>query len=392
MPTGTSKHSFGPSTDRDEGLILSHERIARARVAYEDAGFDGVIVASPGAVAFLSGHVVPPHLAFPSRDNRLELPTLTLSVGDDTTTFGMQPMPVTGQSVVFERDELDATPGSMASQPIYTAIIRAARELGFRGGRIGVEVSHVPVAVTLALQDAWPSVEIVPLGRTLWRARAEKDPEELAYVTNACALADGGQAAARSVVKEGSTIGDVVAGVQHAITRSSGGSALVGCETDIAGVTFSAPERWKARPLRPGDLVICDIFPRHESGMWGDTCSTIPCGGLARAQRDVWGKVVRALEVGQGMLRPGIRCSDLYAAMASVIDDRGPYLGHGIGWDHFEEPIISARSIDELPPNATIVLEPGVFSETWGVRLEWAFRVTPSGGEALSTFSLGWEA
>ncbi len=52
----------------------------RAREAARVAGVDAVIAASPGMVAFLTGHVVPAQLAHPSRDGRLEKPTIAIVV------------------------------------------------------------------------------------------------------------------------------------------------------------------------------------------------------------------------------------------------------------------------------------------------------------------------
>src|SRR5205807_10469573 len=60
--------------------------LERTREAMRAAGVDAVLAASPGLVAFLTGHVVPAHLAYPSRDGRLEKPTLALVTQDGAAT------------------------------------------------------------------------------------------------------------------------------------------------------------------------------------------------------------------------------------------------------------------------------------------------------------------
>ena len=54
------------------------EPLTRARSAMGEAGIDAVVAASPGLVSFLTGHVLPAYLAYPSRDGRLEKPTIAL--------------------------------------------------------------------------------------------------------------------------------------------------------------------------------------------------------------------------------------------------------------------------------------------------------------------------
>jgi Xaa-Pro aminopeptidase len=41
-----------------------------------------------------------------------------------------------------------------------------------------------------------------------------------------------------------------------------------------------------------------------------------------------------------------------------------------------------------IPEDAVIVLEPGRYQDGFGIRVEWAFRVRPGGGEPLTHFPL----
>src|SRR5205823_6186055 len=75
--------------------------LERAREAMRAAGFDAVLAASPGLVAFLTGHVLPAHLAYPSRDGRLEKPTLALVTQGAALTVGVDPKPSVGEAVSY---------------------------------------------------------------------------------------------------------------------------------------------------------------------------------------------------------------------------------------------------------------------------------------------------
>ena len=61
--------------------------LQRARQAMITAGVDAVLVGSPELVASLTGHVIPLHLAYLSRDGRLEKPTLALVTHDGLATI-----------------------------------------------------------------------------------------------------------------------------------------------------------------------------------------------------------------------------------------------------------------------------------------------------------------
>jgi Xaa-Pro aminopeptidase len=66
--------------------------------------------------------------------------------------------------------------------------------------------------------------------------------------------------------------------------------------------------------------------------------------------------------------------------------------GHGIGTTHFERPFIMPWNNETLAEDMVVMLEPGVYQPgIGGMRLEWAFRVTPAGGEPLTQFSLSLE-
>ena len=64
------------------------------------------------------------------------------------------------------------------------------------------------------------------------------------------------------------------------------------------------------------------------------------------------------------------------------------HVGHGIGRDHYEEPIIAPTRHELLQDGSVIVLEPGRYGDGRGIRIEHAFRVSVDGGQLLSSFPL----
>src|SRR5207248_4074522 len=137
------------------------------------AGVDVVLAASPGLVAFLTGHVLPAHLAYPSRDGRLEKPTLALVAQGAALTVGVDPRPAVGEAVSY------GSGSSGLADARFAALADAAAGLDL-GRRLAAELAWVPAGALAALQERRPGLEVRPLDGLLAEAKAAKSREEIA--------------------------------------------------------------------------------------------------------------------------------------------------------------------------------------------------------------------
>ncbi len=60
--------------------------------------------------------------------------------------------------------------------------------------------------------------------------------------------------------------------------------------------------------------------------------------------------------------------------------------GHGVGTLYHEEPRVTPYNKTLLEPGMIIALEPAIYKEEYGVRLEHLMLVTESGAEVLTHF------
>jgi Xaa-Pro aminopeptidase len=358
--------------------------LERAREAMAEAGFDGVIAASPGLVAFLTGHVLPAHLAYPSRDGRLEKPTIAVASLTQAVTIGVDPKPTVGESVRYGDDRIGLADGPQR----FRAVAEEVGSMNLAGGRLAVELAWVPAGALCALQELRPRASIEPLDGLLKTAKATKSDQEATAISDACSLADVAQAAIRHALAPGVTELELYAEAVRGIQEAAQGFAICGAEIQAGRrgeLGMGAPE---ANVVRRGDLVMSDVYVRHPNGWWSDTCSTLACVELGETERRMWQELRDGLRAGQEMLRSNVSAGDVYAAIAQFAGEQPGHAGHSIGRDHFEEPVILAGSTDPLPEGAVVVLEPGRYGQGRGMRLEWAFRVTPDGGVPMTSFSL----
>jgi Xaa-Pro dipeptidase len=239
------------------------------------------------------------------------------------------------------------------------------------------EALPAPLAASLSWVDA-------SVG--LYEARAVKDADEIEKLRAAIAVTDAGQRAVREHVAAGRTELEVYSGVVAAMEKGAGGPfAMV---ADLVSGADAA--RWEGPPtdrtMSEGELVITDLAPRV-GGYWGDSCSTVALGEPGPLGRRRHRLVLERLEKVIGAARPGARAGEL-DDLARAGLNFPHHTGHGIGALYHEEPRIVPGSDVVLEPNMVIALEPALYEEGGGVRLEWVVLVTPDGCEVLSSHDL----
>lgn len=117
-------------------------------------------------------------------------------------------------------------------------------------------------------------------------------------------------------------------------------------------------------------------------------------------------KAVKAHEVSRKILRrletaalPGVAVADLYHIAMDIVKEndledyfmghrqKAAFIGHGVGIQLNELPVVTPRSKDTLQENMVIALEPKfVIPGTGAVGVENTYVVTPSGLKALTIF------
>jgi len=160
-------------------------------------------------------------------------------------------------------------------------------------------------------------------------------------------------------------------------------------------------------PIMANELIVVDIFPRRpEDGYWGDMTRTFLKGQASDAQRRLVRTVKRGHELAISMIRPGQTGGKVHDAVQAffakegyetVRDSKTPEgffhaLGHGIGLEVHESPIIRAGSPWKFKKGHVVTVEPGLYYlGLGGVRIEDVLHVVPGGNEKISSAPYKWE-
>jgi Xaa-Pro aminopeptidase len=130
------------------------------------------------------------------------------------------------------------------------------------------------------------------------------------------------------------------------------------------------------RQLQRGDLVTID-FGARSGGYHADMTRTVSIGEPAQWQRDTYELVARAQQAGMAAARPGAALTEVDAAARDLIREAGHGehfrhgLGHGVGLEVHEAPMLGYESAGRLAARVPVTIEPGIYLPGMGgVRIE----------------------
>ncbi len=275
-------------------------------------------------------------------------------------------------------------------------LVAALEELGFRRGRLGVDVGTLYVLE--ALRAALPGAELADADEPLRAARLVKNPEEVRCMRMASACVDLAFEAAIRAVRPGVRECEILGEGKRAMYAL--GMEIPQCSSIVASGDNLAPlARFASdRPVMHGDLVFIDMGGCF-NGMFAEATRTVICGEPSKEQRAIYKAVSQAMGAILETMRPGKTSEDIYQAARRVYSQHGleryalaTVLGHSIGVAGWEPPTIGDPSVT----GATVTLAPGmIFSIEptiivpglpggGGVRLEEEVLITETGNEVLT--------
>ncbi len=174
----------------------------------------------------------------------------------------------------------------------------------------------------------------------------------------------------------------------------------MGCEgTGFETLAAAAERSWaihpwptfSSGPVHAKGLTIIDFGIRYK-GYTTDVTMTVAGKNLTEKQKEMISLVEKASYLAEKSLKPGISVSSPADAVDLLLNKAGyamPHsLGHGIGLDVHEAPILKAPSDNPvmLKEGMVITLEPGLYDrDEGGVRLENDFLITKEGCEKLTS-------
>jgi Xaa-Pro aminopeptidase len=263
------------------------------------------------------------------------------------------------------------------------AIGQGMTRLAFEAHEMTVE-RHTALAATdgLAL--------LVPFGRCVEELRVVKDEGELTLLARACQIT--GQAFDQVVprIRAGMTEREVAVLVERAMVDA--GAETPAFDTIVAsGPNGAIPHHVPGgRRLEAGDMITIDCGARY-AGYHADMTRTVALGEPAAWQREIYALVAAAQRAGIDAATVGAAVADVDAAARDLIagagheEHFGHGLGHGVGLEIHEAPMLAHAKPGTLVDRVPITVEPGIYLPgRGGVRIEDTLVVRSGAGPAAA--------
>lgn len=286
---------------------------------------------------------------------------------------------------------------------------------------IGLELATASYSKVERLRRIFPQSELADASMVMSAARAVKTAEELEKIRISGIKQDHVYRKIPTLYTEGMTDVELQVEIERE-SRLEGclgqfringddmelymGNILVGDNADVPtpydfamggeGMDPSLPVGCNGTVIKPGNSVMVDVNGNY-TGYMTDMTRTYyveEIGDLARKAHECSIAICRRLaELG----RPGTEAKSLYEEAEKMAREAGlheyfmghrqkaGFVGHGVGIEINELPVIAPRSRDILQENNVIALEPKfVIPKTGAVGIENTYVVTPDGLKPLT--------
>lgn len=341
------------------------ERQRRVLDIVEEGGLDGVVAVGrafydrPGALAWLSNHFPP-------------FPSTVFQPGVTGLGTGFLVLSERGATLLVDgphyRDDLVVADEVVVRIDLAAGLEEILRRHGAR--RVGLADSDLmPAPIWERLQGS--GIEWRPLDDQLWRLRRVKSPAEQDALRRAAEVADAGLKAALALVRPGVTEAEICAAGTAAALEA--GADFVRYLRVHSGPWSGWPSRWPqatGRSLEAGDFVVLDIIGAV-AGYGFDVLRTTVAGDASERQYEILEAVAAATEAAIARATPGTTVQELVEAAHAVLTSRGfeepaAFVGHGIGLETVEPPLLRADQHHELLAGEVLCIEPGLWRQDWG--------------------------
>ena len=343
-----------------------------------------------------------------------------------TGTYSILAVPLKGEPVLLVRTGLDRAwkdcwlerKNIISSQGMETLKILVREMPGVRV--IGIEKDTLTASFVERLSSLLPENQFQDISPTVLDVRRVKSEREIALMREAARISMAGFRRCEEVLTEGMTEVEIQSEIEivQRMAGSDGGLIgraappgfgiiaagpnsfeMSGAYISMSGIGLSNahPDGPSRRRIRNGDMVVVDKVTSFQ-GYLADEGRTYVMGRADDQLRKYFEVVRQMLQACLEAIQPGALASNVYHAAKRVAAESGcleyfmahgqygiEYIGHGIGLEVDEPPLITPNSTQILEPGMVIAIEPKLIIPGWGgVDLEDTVVITSQGNELLS--------
>lgn len=329
------------------------------------------------------------------------------------------------RSIVRAQEESAVIVEELGSMRSFGERLKKQSPQLFEHGRspiLATEYDVLPVQAFERLRTAVPNANWTDGSLLVRETRMIKSPAEIAKIKEAAHVIDIAYEKAVNHVKEGMHEFELMSMIeltirlnghaglmrmrgynQELITGMVGSGAAAAMPTYFdgpaggQGLSAAAPQSSSRKKIGRNEPVLVDIGCNID-GYVIDQTRTLVIGELSEELTRAYAVSERILRETEGLLKPGTICEELYANALRIAREEGladhfmgygadqvKFLGHGIGLEIDELPVLAKGFTYPLEPGMVIAIEPKfTFPGIGVVGIEDSYAITESGFEKLT--------
>ena len=243
----------------------------------------------------------------------------------------------------------------------------------------------IPIGFYEYLVKSMPEATFVDATDLVDEIKAVKSPEEIELIKRTAALQDEVMAYARTIIKPGRKVFEIVADVVHKATLLGSEEQLVLAGSAPFGQPPSYQKRqYQNRTLRENEPFSLLIEVNGPGGMYAELGRAFFTGKVPAEFSDAYDLCKEAQKVSPGLLKPGANPKTIWDANHEFLIRNGKIAetrlyAHGQGYDLVERPAIRDDEPMKLKANMNIVVHPTIASDRIWVSVCDNYLITETG-------------
>jgi len=256
--------------------------------------------------------------------------------------------------------------------------------------KVAVQADYVSLATRKRIGQKIGSRRLVHVEDGMLGQRAVKDSEEVKSIRRAVAITQKAFLSTIKQLRSGQREFEVAALLEYEMRRiGADGRAfatIIAADAN-ASLPHAVPGNTK---IKNGGIVLFD-WGAVVDGYCADLTRVVALGAMKPILRQIYQIVLDAHDAAISQVKPGKRFKDIDRVARDLIASAGygkqfgHSLGHGIGLQIHEQPVLSERSMGCMQPGHVFTVEPGIYLPgIGGIRIESDVLVTENGHQVLS--------
>ena len=249
--------------------------------------------------------------------------------------------------------------------------------------KVGFEESYVTYEKYKQILQLYKIHELVETEGIIEKQRRIKDEDEIECIKKACEITDNCFTFLKSYIKRGMTEREIAYKIEEFFLKN-GAEGVSFSPIVASGPSSSMPHAAISdRKIEDGDILLIDLGCKYK-GYCSDMTRTIFIGSVADTIRSAYDLVLQVQEQAIEEMKDGANIKNITKAAEQELKinrfELVHALGHGVGLDVHEIPVLTSKYDNLLKENMVVAVEPGIYiPRSFGIRIEDTVLITKTG-------------